>query len=466
MNSEQSFRLPIPKLNRQLLKLVLIGFMVLLLLIPVLWISSLVSERYARKDGVIREIAGKWGAEQTVSGPFISVPYSETIQTTDQYGKAAFSELTRYIHFAPDSLQIGGKISSVLHKRGIFKVSGYQAELDLNAVFAPLPQDNPAYQKLPLRWADAVVTFDLSDQRGMKELSGRLNGQALVFNRADGVLRIAGLTDTPDPNSSFLRMKAECPPEQETDFQLAAKVPADIRSSGLALSIRMGLTGTQQLSFTTSALRETVNLAGDWPSPSFVGDLLPQSHRVDSKGFQASWQTTSLNSGIKQTWSSEEPVLRLSNLGVNFLVMVDSYQQTTRALKYSLLFLLLTFMTFFFAELSSKQKIHPIQYLMVGCALVIFYLLLLSLSEHLAFGWAYLIAAAAVLLQISLYCFSILKTRGFALKIGALLAFLYAFLYLLLRLEDSALLVGSLSLFVLLSLAMFLFRNINWYGQE
>ncbi|MDD4805555.1 MAG: inner membrane CreD family protein, partial [Candidatus Cloacimonetes bacterium] len=130
------------------------------------------------------------------------------------------------------------------------------------------------------------------------------------------------------------------------------------------------------------------------------------------------------------------------------------------------LFLILTFMTFFFAEIMANQKIHPIQYLMVGCGLLVFYLLLLSISEHIAFGYAYLIAATGVILQISLYCFSILKTRKFALQVGALLSFLYIFLYILLRLQDNALLIGSISLFILLSLAMYIIRNVNWYRSE
>jgi len=228
----------------------------------------------------------------------------------------------------------------------------------------------------------------------------------------------------------------------------------------------MEISGTQQLNFASSALQEKVILEGDWLAPSFIGDMLPESRSIDSKGFKATWRTTNLNSGIKKLWSSDELMLQLSNLGVNFLIMVDSYQQTTRALKYSVLFLLLTFMTFFFAETMAKQKIHPIQYLMVGCGLLVFYLLLLSISEHISFAWSYLIAATGVILQISMYCYSILKTRSFALKVGALLVFLYVFLYVLLRLQDSALLIGSISLFVLLSVAMYIIRNVNWYSQD
>ncbi|HNX38835.1 MAG TPA: cell envelope integrity protein CreD [Candidatus Cloacimonadota bacterium] len=462
MNPDNLARQANSKNNMQMIKLVIIGVIVLVLMIPAVWITFLIHERNERKQSVISEIAGKWGGAQVVSGPFISVPYGVPLKNVVPDGKNNSTEIIKYIHFAPDSLKIGGKIKAVTHKRGIFNVTGYQADLDLMASIPIAVIDDPAYKDLPLRWDEALVSFDLEDQRGLKELTGELNGKPLLFNRAENVLSINKLPEA--SNSKESKRYAE--ETKQTDFKLSAAVPVDNSATGIKLRIKLNMTGTQQLDLTTSALKETVTLEGDWKSPSFVGDMLPESRTLDSKGFKATWQTNDLSSGIKKLWSSDEPMPQLSGMGVNFLIMVDSYQQTTRALKYSVLFLVLTFMTFFFAEVMTKQKIHPIQYLMVGCGLLIFYLLLLSISEHLAFGWAYLIAATGVVLQISLYCHSILKTRSFALKIGALLTFLYGFLYLLLRLQDSALLIGSISLFVLLSVAMYIIRNINWYSQE
>lgn len=465
MNTEQFVRQAGSKTNMQMFKLLIIGFMILVLLIPVAWISTLIRERYQRKESVIKEIAGKWGGAQIVSGPFISIPYSVWVKNSDEHKVERSTEITRYIYLAPDSMRINGKIETVTHKRGIFKVTGYKADLDLSASFAAAVMDNPAYLELPLRWNEALVSFDLDDQRGMKEISGKLDDQDLVFNRSQGVLSVSSLPETSNLKDTFSAYRGESKELKNTDFKLAAKLPIDARGSDFELKIRVLMTGTQQLNFASSALNETVLLSGDWPSPSFIGDTLPESRSVDSNGFEASWRTNDLNSGIKKLWTSEEPLLQLSNLGVNFLIMVDSYQQTTRALKYSVLFLLLTFMTFFLAEIMANQRIHPIQYMMVGCGLVIFYLLLLSLSEHIPFIWAYLIAAVGVILQISLYCISILKTRRFGLQVGALLTFLYVFLYILLRLQDSALLIGSISLFILLSVAMYIIRKINWYNQ-
>jgi inner membrane protein len=466
MNAEQPVKQTNVRSNQQMWKLAIIALIILLLMIPVAWISSIIRERYQRKQSVIEEISGKWGGAQIVSGPFISVPYTALAKSFNSDNKEVFTEQTKYIYIAPDSLKASGKIHTVMHKRGIFKVTGYKAELDLDAVFPAYVLNNPALMQLPLRWEDALVSFDLDDQRGMKEIKGKLNGQTLIFNRSEGVLKVSSLPETTSLKDTFSGYKGDSQELKSTEFKLEAKVPVDCRNESVAINIQLLISGTQQLNFASSAMTESVNLEGDWQSPSFIGDQLPESRTVDSKGFKATWHTNNLSSGIKKIWTSDEPMIQLSNMGVNFLIMVDSYQQSTRALKYSVLFLLLTFMTFFFAETMSRQRIHPIQYLMVGCGLLVFYLLLLSISEHIAFAWSYLIAASGVILQISLYCYSILKTRKFALQVGALLIFLYIFLYVLLRLQDSALLIGSVSLFILLSLAMYIIRNINWYNQE
>jgi inner membrane protein len=448
------------------LKLFLIGCIILALMIPVVWISSLIHERYNRRDSVTAEIASKWGSDQFFSGPFLSVPYYIKVLPKENSDHETTAILTEYLNFAPQTMQISGKIQSVPQHRGIFKVTGYKADLELTAVFSDTLDAANLPHGAELDWNHALVTFDLEDARGLKELTGSLNGQAFTFNKSVNVVRVAS-TDTPD-NALKGRNKftSDSDNDKERCFKFEAKAPQTGPSSPKQINIHLALTGTRQLSFLASGVQESVQLEGDWPSPSFTGDLLPDTRTVDAKGFTAAWQTNYLNTGVRQFWTSEEPTVRLSALGVNFLIMVDAYQQTTRTLKYSILFLLLTFMVFFFAETITKQRIHPIQYLMVGCSLVLFYLLLLSISEHLSFGWSYLIAALGVVLQISLYCYTILKTRKFALQVGSMLIGLYAFLYILLRLEDSALLVGSISLFVLLGIAMYAIRNVNWYGRE
>jgi len=359
MNGNPVIKHPNADNNRQLLKLALIAIIILLLLIPVAWINSIIRERYQRKESVVSEIAGKWGASQIVSGPFISVPYSVFVKSVDENNKLSSVETTRYLHFAADSLKINGDISTVTHKRGIFKVTGYKAELDLAADFSACVPENPAHTELPLRWNEALLSFDLDDQRGLKEIDGSINGKPLVFNRSEGVLSVSSLPETPDLKGTFSGYRGESKVEKQTEFKLAAKLPLDCNANATSVRMRVSITGTQQINLASSALQESVHLKGDWPSPSFIGDMLPDQRSVDSEGFTASWRSNNLNSGIKKNWSGDEPMLQLSNLGVNFLIMVDSYQQTTRALKYAMLFLILTFMTFFFAEIMANKRSTP-----------------------------------------------------------------------------------------------------------
>jgi inner membrane protein len=447
-------------------KLFLIGGMILVLMIPVIWINTLIDERYNRRDSVTAGISSKWGTSQTIGGPFISVPYPFTVKETDEKGNERLVSRTRYLHLTPESLIINAKTHSSVQHRGIFKVPVYKAEVDFNCVLPATFETRSPIESLNLDWQNALVTFDLSDQIGLKELNGTFNGVPLKFIKSYNVMTVTHNANPAKPNRFSSSFSAEQVQTSDDSFKFQAALPAGVNPAGAKIKLTLALTGTKELSFLTSALKETVTLRGDWLSPSFTGDLLPDTRKVDKQGFTATWQTNYLNSGNRPSWTSDEPNLRLSTLGVNFLIMVDSYQQTTRALKYSILFLLLTFMTFFFTETTSRQRIHPIQYLMVGSSLIIFYLLLLSISEHLSFGWSYLIAASAVVLQISLYCSTMLRSKAFALRVGGILAAVYAFLFILLRLEDSALLVGSIALFVLLGIAMYVIRNVNWYNQE
>lgn len=447
-------------------KLVIIGVIILVLMIPVAWLSNLIRERYERRNSVIGEIAEKWGGKQTLCGPVISVPYRTIITQTDAAGISKTAVQKAYLHIAPKDLNITGKIKTESHRRGIFSVTGYKTELSLSADFPADTIDVDIPDGAELEWQNAILSFDLTDRNGLKSLQGNFDGKPLTFYQSSGAVTVSNTNESKPLNPRNLSYTPEVKETEEFSLKFEAKLPGVNQRKSSRVQLQIILTGTQKLSFLTSGISETVSLSGDWASPSFTGDLLPESRTVDNNGFTAAWHTNYLTTGNKQFWLSEGGSIKLATLGVDFLIMVDSYQQSTRTLKYSVLFLLLTFLTFFFAETVAKQRIHPIQYLMVGCSIIIFYLLLLSISEHIAFGWAYLIAASGVVLQVSLYCYSILKTRKFALQVGSLLTALYIFLYLLLRLEDSALLIGSISLFVLLGIAMYVIRNVNWYAQD
>jgi inner membrane protein len=456
-----------PKSPSSVWKLFIIGFIILILMIPVAWISSLIKERHERQQSVVSEIAAKWGSDQIVGGPLLSIPYYVKTTNRDQTGNQTTSFRTEYLHIAPQTMQVTGKLKTSYRHRGIFKVTGYQADLDMIAEFPSSPDFSTlSVNGSELDWKNALVTFNVEDSWGIRSLSGKINSEHLTFGKSQNVVCF----NSPDPDAKTLPRHSGYQNPSNDDkqncFKLQARIPELTYGQKKTVTMSVSLTGTGKFYLLATAISQSVKLQGDWHSPSFISDLLPETRRIGKQGFEATWQTNDLNTGIRPYWHSQDPLIRLVSLGIDFLPGVDSYQQTTRTLKYCILFLLLTFMAFFFTETVTRQRIHPIQYLMVGSSLIVFYLLLLSISEHLGFGWSYLIAAAAVILQISLYSFTILKTRSFAIKIGALLTGIYAFLYVLLRLEDSALLVGSIGLFALLGIAMYLIRNINWYNQE
>jgi inner membrane protein len=213
-----------------------------------------------------------------------------------------------------------------------------------------------------------------------------------------------------------------------------------------------------------------VSLSSSWPSPSFIGSYLPLSHEVTNAGFQAKWNISYFGRGYQQYWKSDKvnyPNLQDSMLnssfGVKLLLMVDHYHKTLRSVKYAVLFILLTFVAFFLFEILSKIKVHPFQYLLIGFAMSIFYLLLLSISEHLDFSYTYIIASVATIALITGYSSWILMQKKKSLVVALLLILLYAFLYILLQIEDYALLVGTLVLFIILGIVMIVTRKIDWY---
>jgi len=240
-----------------------------------------------------------------------------------------------------------------------------------------------------------------------------------------------------------------------------------------AFAFNLGLSGSQRLQFIPTGKQTTVVLRSKWPSPSFSGAFLPQARRVDKEGFEARWQVSWFGRGYPQQWTTPpesekrtamKAVLEGSAFGVDLFLPVDAYQKTERSTKYGVLFLLLTFLTFFLYEVFSGLSLHPMQYLLVGSALCLFYLLLLSISEHAPFGISYLVASAATVLLIGGYSAAVLRGRLRALLMTLVLGVLYVYLYVLLQLEDYALLLGAAGLFVILALVMYLTRRIDWGG--
>jgi inner membrane protein len=239
-----------------------------------------------------------------------------------------------------------------------------------------------------------------------------------------------------------------------------------LTSSTSSFSFEVKLAGSKTLNFLPFGKETEVTLHSTWSNPSFVGAYLPSSHEISDQGFTAGWKVLHLGRNYPQQWLDMEvkpEALNESAFGVNLLFPVETYQMTTRSAKYAILFILLTFVTFFFFEIFNKIRIHPVQYLLVGFALCLFYLLLLSLSEHFSFGLSYLVAAIATVTMVTSYSLGVLKAGKRAVLMGAVLGGLYGYLYILLQLQDYALLMGSFGLFFILGLIMFITRKLNWY---
>jgi inner membrane protein len=425
-------------------KMIAVGGLVVLMLIPLGMVGSLIGERESRQEAAGTQMAATWGKSQLLSGPVLTVPYRQYWKDEKGESKTCVS----YARFLPTMLKVEGKALPERRHRGIFETVVYRADLRWAGSFR-----QPSFSAWPvpagdILWNEAYLSLGVPDLRGLRSGVGlRWAGRALQFQPGGAE---EGLWD------SGLRVPVP---------DLAAGKEGD----SYDFDFDLGINGSQDLRFLPMGQQTTVALSSPWPSPSFSGAFLPESSKVTPQGFQARWIVSGFARSYPQQWRQEEAEklaskseVAQSAFGVDLFLPVDSYQMTERSVKYGVLFLILTFLTFFLYEVFSGVPLHPMQYFLVGAALCVFYLLLLSFSEHISFGLSYLVAAAATVLLIGGYSIAVLRGRMRALMMTGVLAFLYGYLYVLLQLEDYALLLGSVGLFAILALVMFLTRRIDW----
>lgn len=422
-----------------ILKLVFIGFMSLVMLIPALFIMNLISERQARREEASNEVLRGWGGgDQLLGGPVLILPYEVTTVTTNDKGLRTVETYIRQASFLPEKLDVTGQLNSQMLTRGIFRIPVYQGELALNGVFRTPDLASLGILPSQVHWDKAYVKLSLSDLRGLRETPEILwSGQAQRFK----------------PSAS----------SNQSGPSIQAAVAVNDIAPTYDFKMKLNLGGGKRLQFLPLAGDTHIKLNSNWPHPSFSGNFLPIHREVKADGFVAEWKIPATARPIPQAWDGELQDLYVQAFGADFMLPVDIYQFTERAAKYSMLFITLTFVAFFLFEVMSRAKIHPVQYLLVSMALCVFYVLLLSLSEHIDFGLAYLVAASATVLLITAYLVTVLQKKSRALLMAGVLGGLYAYLFTLLRAEDFSLLMGSVGLFLILALVMFLTRRINWY---
>lgn len=424
-------------------RLIIMGILMLGLMIPLMMVQGVVSERATRRDAAVAEVGGIWGAAQTLGGPILTVPYRYT--WIDNAGKT--KPLVARAYFLPELLDIEGTVEPEIRRRSLFEVVVYKSHLKIAGRFARpnIEQIRPVPDQM--LWDDATLSLGVADPRGIsRRATVTWNGreQAFVPGVADAGLFTSGVQA---PASGLSRSTSE------TTF-----------------SLDIDLNGSRQLRFLPAGSETSVKLTSSWPHPSFAGAPLPETRRSDVNGFSATWRTPYFGRGYPPQWTSVEcnreqlkALGDASAFGVTLMQPVDIYQQAERAVKYAALFIVMTFVIAFLWEIVRGALLHPIQYLFVGFAMCIFYLLLLSLSEHIGFDKAYVSAAAATVSLLAWYWTRSVGSAWQGMLMGAALTGLYGFLYLLLRLEDYALLAGSIGLFVMLAGVMYLTRRVNWY---
>ena len=449
--------------SRASLKLVAIGVLCILFLIPSAMVLELIHERSYRQNDAIQEVSTKWGSSQTVMGPILTLPYTVyDIQDRQSY--------VHYAYFLPQTLSISNDMTTEIRSRGIYDVPLYETDTMLTGTFLPPNVRVLGIDPAQVLWDQATLSLGIPDLKGVtKPITFTWNTQVATFE--PGAEKV-----------SFLSSGVSAP----VTIALAES-SLDVLATEYQFSVDMTLRGSQSMYFYPLGKQTKVDVRSDWPYPSFDGAFLPKERSVTETGFHATWQVLDINRNFPQQWTSrdhvsfsyvpssqqqhqewygdeEDFVMREetggssitsdSGFGIEFFIPVDVYQKTERSAKYAFAVVSLLFITIFFIELVVKKSVHPLQYILIGLALIIFYTLLLSLSEYIPFGYAYLISTVAIVSMIGLFLRSLIQQTKLTCVGAGVITVLYGFMYVIIQSQDYTLLIGSIGLFIILAILM------------
>lgn len=428
--------------NNIYLKLGAIVFITLVLLIPTSMIRSLITEREATQNEAIKEVSSKWAEQQTISGPFVSIPYYRYVKEVSSKDSAEkIVQVKDYLHILPAQLNISGNINPEKRYRGIYEIVVYNSKLEISGTFNKFDLAALDIQPKDISFDKAEFVVGIDDLRGIEEqINLSWNNESISFN--PGV-------SSDDVVKSGINAVVKMDPKDSSTYQF---------------KLSLNLKGSQLLYFTPVGKVTDINLSSDWPNPSFNGAFLPDKREISEKGFKANWNVLHLNRNFPQIWTGSQHTISKSSFGIDLILPVDNYQKSYRSIRYAILFIGFTFLVFFFIEVLNKVFIHPVQYILVGVALIVFYTLLLSFSEHMKYNLAFIISALSTLLLIAGYVKAILKSTQLSLLISGILTVLYTFIFVIIQLQDYALLIGSIGIFIILGLVMYFSRKIDWYN--
>jgi inner membrane protein len=429
------------------LKLIVVCGLAVLMFVPALFVWLLVEDRTHRAADVVSEISGHVGGQQTFLGPTLAIPYTIPAQSLTEPAKHGM-----YLVF-PTRASGAVKVATEERHRSLFKVPVFQADAKLDASFdlAGVPAAAPPGAELD--WSQAEMVVGVSDARG-----------AL----ADATVTAGGKTGTlfPAAVAQSMSLGGEQGPQLRLTL-LGAKLEGLAQPNAkFDVTSALRFSGAQRIAVLAYGKTTHLTVESDWPSPGFDGGFLPVNRNVSRSGFDAEWSVPFIARGVRAEGQADSITgLDGTALGVSFIEVADPYQSVNRSLKYVPLFLGLIFISYFIFEVTTGKRVHPAQYVLVGIAQLIFYLLLLSLAERIGFDFGFLLAGAATVILLATNAGWIFASRRHGLRALAIFSLLYTLIYLLLRLEDNALLVGAIASFLVVAAAMYFTRGIDWYSS-
>ncbi len=447
--------------SKVLIKALIIGGLIVILLIPTFFVKKLIEEREQRQKEAIEEVSGKWAGKQNITGPIIVLPYIENRVDT---GGKKFT-VKHHAFFLPDELIINSKIIPQERSRGIYKVMLYSSQNNVSGRFDKINLHLLKIQVEDILWGEATVRFNIRDPKGLND--------ELHLKWKDSVLILS-------PQSS----------EEGLTAPLNFNSIEDLKN--IRFSTQINLNGSEKMLFSPIGKTTTVNLSSIYPHPSFTGNVLPQLTSIKDSGFTATWKSMSHKRTFPQQWEDQSyslvvPLTIVNHnrnadvilsdvqqnnssvhqigaaaFGVDLFIPVNGYQKTLRSVKYAVLCIMLTFCAFFLIETVNKKAVHPFQYGLVGLAIILFYTLLLSFSEYIGFNPAYIAASVLTIGLIGWFVKGVLQSGRLSMLLSMILVLLYSYVFTILQLQDYALLLGSIGLFIALGVVMYFSRKFQW----
>lgn len=431
-----------------LVKLAVITVLILLLLIPSSWIQNLIDERQDTQRRVGTQVSDRWSGSQLVQGPVLIIPYKKQVTTAADSGKTSvFKETTGYIYILPEDVKIKADLKTQLFQQGVFDITVYDSKIGVSGSFAQPDLSKLGINPAQVLYDKARLLFSISDLKGLKN---------------NPSVKIAGQAYNAEPTSGDIN-------PFEKSLQVNFALPA---TGSMAFSYDLDLKGSNDINFLHIGKTTEVDFHSDWKTPHYNGRYLPDTRDSTHNGSGAKWHMMYYNRPFPQQWLDNDSVLNNktsiseATFGVRLQLPIDEYRKVMRTTKYSTLIILLTFVSLFLTELIRKHNIHLFNYTLIGAAMIVYYILLLSFAEQIGYNYAYLLSSAATIGLICFFTASLLDNKPAAALFAVILTAFYGFIFIIIQLEEYSLMVGAIALFIIVAALMYFSRKITWDNQE